>query len=148
MVAEAMVMPYFDYCSQVWSNCNCELSNKMQMLQNRLARILLSADIRAHVDDMMDSLNWIKLRDKWTNQMLIITFKCLSDNAPNYLCSMFNFTHSLHNYPTRTQTSNTLVVPHHTSNSGIRTFLCRASHLWNNLHESIHIDLDILTHYV
>ena len=44
MLANALVMPHFDYCSTVWSNCSAHLSNSLQILHNRLARILLTAD--------------------------------------------------------------------------------------------------------
>ena len=46
MLANALVFPYFDYCSPVWSNCNLNFSNILQILQNKLAHVLLSADIR------------------------------------------------------------------------------------------------------
>ena len=39
-VFNALVQPYFNYCSEVWGHCNKSLSNKLQKLQNRAARIL------------------------------------------------------------------------------------------------------------
>ena len=36
----ALVMPYFNYCSPVWGNINKGLSDKLQKLQNRAARII------------------------------------------------------------------------------------------------------------
>ena len=53
MLAESLVMPHFDYCSHVWSNCSNTLSSRLQVLLNNLARIILSADIRTHIDSMM-----------------------------------------------------------------------------------------------
>ena len=50
MLAQALVFPHFDYCSSVWSNFSMHHSNELQILQNRLARVLLSADIRTSVD--------------------------------------------------------------------------------------------------
>ena len=44
ILAKALVFPHFDYCSPVWSNFIGEYQNKLQVLQNRLARILLSAE--------------------------------------------------------------------------------------------------------
>jgi len=142
MLAEAMVMPHFDYCSPVWTNCNQELKTKMQRLQNRLARIILSADIRTPINDMMDLLHWLKLNDRWTNHMLIIIFKCLNGIAPNYLSSKFTFTNSIHNYSTRTQTSNNIVVPRSFSNTGMRTFHTRAAYLWNSLPRDVRLNFD------
>ena len=39
----ALVVPYFNYCSTVWGNIGKELSDKIQKLQNRAARILTFA---------------------------------------------------------------------------------------------------------
>ena len=45
-LANSLVMPHFDYCSHVWSNCSLTLSSKLQILLNNLAIIIISADIR------------------------------------------------------------------------------------------------------
>ena len=124
-------MPHFDYCSHAWSNCSYSLSNRLQVLMNNLARIILSADIRTSIDSMMNTLDWLKLDQRWNNSILIMLFKCLTGIAPNYLCSMFNFTNTIHDYCTRGNVTNMLVVPRYKSNSGLRTFHVRAANLWN-----------------
>ena len=92
LLANALVFPHFDYCSPVWSNCISEFCNSLQILQNKLARVLLSADIRTPISDMMNTLCWNKLNDRWNKQLLVIVFKCLQHNAPSYLSLQFTFT--------------------------------------------------------
>ena len=111
MLANALVMPHFDYCNTVWSNCSTELSHSLQVLLNRLARILLNADIRTPVADLMYSLNWCKLDGRWETQLLVEVFKCLKGLAPSYLSNQFSFTESMHTKCTRSQSSKTLFVP-------------------------------------
>ena len=41
-IYNALVQPHFDYCSVVWGNCGKTLSESLQKLQNRAARILTS----------------------------------------------------------------------------------------------------------
>ena len=48
MLAQALVFPHFDYCS---SNISLYHINKLYILQNRLPRFLLSADIRTLVQN-------------------------------------------------------------------------------------------------
>ena len=132
-LAESLVMPHFDYCCHTWSNCSLHLSNRLQVQMNNLARIILSADIRTSVNSMMTVLNWHKLEQRWNNQILVMLFKCLTGKAPEYLCSKFDFTHSVHGYATRGNSSNSLVIPHSKTNSGMRTFHARAAHLWNDI---------------
>ena len=71
MLAQALVFPHFDYCSSVWSNISLYHINELQILQNRLARSLLSADIRTPVNKMMKDLDWDKLTCRWEQQLLI-----------------------------------------------------------------------------
>ena len=92
LLANALVFPHFDYCSPVWTNCICELSNSLQILQNKLACVLLSADIRRPISDMMNILCWDKLHERWNKHLLVIVFKCLHHKAPSYLSSQFIFT--------------------------------------------------------
>jgi hypothetical protein len=144
MLSNALVIPHFDYASPVWSNCSNAYQTKLQTLHNRLARTILSADIRTPVNLMMSSLQWIKLNERWKNQMLIITFKCLRNISPHYLSSLFHFVHNNHTYTTRNHSSNTLMIPKCNSNSGLRTFHVRAGYIWNNmsLSATIRIELD------
>ena len=60
-LSNAIAMPCFDNASSVWSNCSMTNQYHLQVLHNRLARTILSADIRTPIDDMLTSLNWIRL---------------------------------------------------------------------------------------
>ena len=64
-LAKALVFPHFDQCSSVWSNFIAEHHNRLQILQNRLARVLLSADIRTPIDKLMKDLGWNRLNFSW-----------------------------------------------------------------------------------
>ena len=57
----SLVQPHFDYCNEVWGNCNKGLSNKLQKLQNRASRILMSAGYDSNLDDLFQALGWRKL---------------------------------------------------------------------------------------
>ena len=103
------MIPHFDYASSVWSKCfetnqsHHDLINQsnpapaaaggpknetnqshLQILHNRLARTILSVDMKTPIDDMFNSLKWIRLCDRWSNHMLILIFKCIN-MCPDYL---------------------------------------------------------------
>ena len=44
----------------------------------------------------MEDLSWDKLDCRWSHQLLVVTFKCLTEMAPVYMSSYFTFTHSAH----------------------------------------------------
>ena len=145
MLAQALVFPHFDYCSSVWSNFSMHHSNELQILQNRLARVLLSADIRTSVDKMLKDLDWVRLTHRWDHHLLIQTFKCLKGLAPTYLSSAFIFTHSVHSKCTRSQSHNNLVIPKWNTNFGKKTFHYRAAILWNMLPTNIRVNFNSLS---
>ena len=142
LLANALVFPHFDYCSPVWSNCISEHCNSLQILQNKLARVLLSADIRTPISDMMNTLSWDRLNERLDKQLLVITvFKCLHHDAPSYLSWQFIFTSSIHSKCTRSQSCNTLVLPSWNNNSGKRTFSYRGASVWNRLSSNVRSNL-------
>ena len=145
MLSNALVIPHFDYGSSVWSNFSTEFHNKLQVLHNNLARIILKADARTPINDMMNSLQWDKLDKRWHKQLLVIVYKCLLNLSPSYLSNQFEFVHDNHSHLTRNHTSNTLAVPKFKTNSGLRTFHVRAAYAWNNLPVSIRNEMDNMT---
>ena len=73
-----------------------EFSNSLQILQNKLARVLLSADIRTFIDDIITAMNWNKLDRRWKKPLLLLVFTCLKQDAPSYLPSKSVYTSSVH----------------------------------------------------
>ena len=57
----ALVMPYFNYCSTVWGNISKGLSDKFQKLQNRAARILTFSGYETRSRVLLDELGWERL---------------------------------------------------------------------------------------
>ena len=63
-VFNSLVQPHFDYCNVVWGNCAIGLSDKLQKLQNRAARIFMSASYDCNVDDLFRALAGVNLNIK------------------------------------------------------------------------------------
>ena len=131
LLSNALVIPHFNYGSAVWSNFLTEFHNKLQVLYNNLARIILSADIRTPINEMTDALEWFKLDRRWHDKFLLIVFKCLRTFSLSYLSSQFEFVHSLV----------MLWLYVNNSNSGLRTLHVRAAHAWNNLPSSVRTEM-------
>ena len=52
-VYDSLVQPHFNYCSVVWGNRACALSEKLQKLQNRAARIFMCANYDSNIDEIV-----------------------------------------------------------------------------------------------
>ena len=63
-IFNGLVKPQFDYCSTVWGCCSNSLADKLQKLQNRAARILLSTAFDSNTADLFCRLNWKNLRNQ------------------------------------------------------------------------------------
>ena len=61
-IYNSLVQSYFDYCSLVWGNCGETLSNKLQKLQNRAARVIISSSYDVDVDSLFHQLSWKDLQ--------------------------------------------------------------------------------------
>ena len=60
-VYDSPVQPHLNYCSVVWGYCGSGLSEKLQKLQNRAARILMYASFDSNIDELFRALGWRKL---------------------------------------------------------------------------------------
>ena len=57
---KALIQSYFDYCSPLWDTCDKTLKDKLQMLQNRAARVILLQELDMMIGlDLLQSLGGI-----------------------------------------------------------------------------------------
>ena len=127
----SLVQPHFDYCNEVWGNCNKGLSDKLQKLQNRAARILMSAGYDSNLDDLFRALGWRKLCHQRLDKKSIMMYKTLNGMTPEYLRSSFVFRDNL-NYHSR-NTENTLTLPQPRTDYLKKSFSYSGAQLWNSL---------------
>ena len=57
----SLVQPHFDYCSSVWGSCSKSLSQKLQKLQSRAARVITFSNYDHSTDELLRMVNWVKL---------------------------------------------------------------------------------------
>ena len=82
-VYDSLVQPHFDYCNEVWRNCNKGISNKLQKLQNRAARILMSTGYDSNLDNWFQALGWWKLCHQRLDKKSIMMFKTVNGMTQN-----------------------------------------------------------------
>ena len=90
-VYDSLVQPHFNYCSVVWGNCGSGLSEKLQKLQNRAARILMHASYDSNIDELFRALGWRKLKYQRSESAAVMMYKSLHGMTPEYLTSRFVF---------------------------------------------------------
>ena len=73
----SLIQPYFDYCSPLWDTCDKTLRNKLQILQNRAARVIMGTryDDRIRSSDLLQSLGWDTLHVRWAKLKMSYSIK-------------------------------------------------------------------------
>ena len=74
-ICNAIVLSHFDYCSLVWDNCCEYLTDKLQKLQNRAARIITGKTYDVSSDDVLKELNWEPLKQRYKINKTIFMHK-------------------------------------------------------------------------
>ena len=89
-VYQSIVEPYLDYCSvAVWDDISDQLTDKLQILQNRAARVITGADYRTPSSVLLNKLGWSSLKEKRHKQKALMMFKIMNGMTPAYLEDIF-----------------------------------------------------------
>ena len=81
-------MPHFDYCSPVWDCLSGYLSDKLQKLPNRAARVITKSPFDASSNHLLSTLSWERLSLRRKKQKALMMYKTMNDLAPEYLQSL------------------------------------------------------------
>ena len=78
--------PHFDYCRAVWDGFTQQLSEK---LQNRAIRVITKSSYDTSARFLLNLLGWDNLSVRKVKQNANLTYKCINNLAPAYLCNLF-----------------------------------------------------------
>ena len=85
MLYKTIIVSHFDYCNIVWGRCNKLLSNKLQVLQNRAAKIITGTSVYGSSSQALNELKWRNLDEKLYFNESITMFKIINNLTPHYL---------------------------------------------------------------
>ena len=106
--------------------------NRLQHIQNALARAVVAAPRSSNPDHILRSLHWLKVHERIEFKVISTTYKVLQSSSPRYLRDLIKL------QPFRSTRSSTLVTllqpsVHSSLKITNRSFRHAAPHLWNNL---------------
>ena len=133
-VHNAIVQPYFDYCSEVWDTLGEGLSKRLQKLQNRSARVILHMTNDTPSKEALLALGWESLEEQRFKNKAKHMFKILNYEAPKCLVDLFTRKQQITNYSLR-GSSTSLQLPLPKTESGRRCFAYNGAKVWNSLPE-------------
>ena len=129
---KALILPYSDYCSCVWGYIGIGLTEKLQQLQNRAARIVTLSNYETRSKDLLDDLGWEVLVDRRIRKLAILMYKITHDISPPCLRNIFQNVSDVHSYDLRNSSIN-LYIPKPRLEKGKHSLHFRGSVLWHKI---------------
>ena len=86
-IYKGLIEPHFDCCSVVWDGLSLQLSEKLQRLQNRIARVMAKSSYDTNY--LLNPFSWDNLSVRRAKQKANLMYTCINKLAPYYICNMF-----------------------------------------------------------
>ena len=139
----AFIHSRLDYCNSVLTGVPDYSLRRLQAVLNSSARLLLQLPGRASVSiPMRNELHWLRLPDRITYKLCLLTFKSLHGHAPVYLTRhCVRVSSEAGRARLRSASSGQLIVPRTPERTfGDRAFACSGPISWNSLPPSLRDD--------
>ena len=135
LLYQAFVLPHVDYCSVVWNHCGVILRDRVERIQKYALRIIHGKPPRTSSEPLRRALGWTTLEKRQHKALVCLVHRCLSDEAPSFLCSKFRPNTALGYI--RTRGANKLHLPRPKTEYFQSTFTFQGALLYNQLPEII-----------
>ena len=135
----ALVLSRLDYGSTLLAGLPKQLLDRLQSVQNAEARLVFVARRNDHITLLLHSLHWLRVAERITFRLAVLTYRCLHCSAPEYLTSLLQCVSGIHTRQRlRSSSSSDLMVPRTIrSTIGERSFQSAAASTWNALSHSV-----------
>jgi hypothetical protein len=127
----SMVCAKLDYCNALLHGAPAAAIDKLQRVQNQLARIVTSSGRREAAMPILQSLHWLPVRQRIDYKLALITYKARTTSTPAYLASLLQLNDT--GRVLRSSAAPTLFVPRTRTEFGKRAFSVSAPLIWNSL---------------
>ena len=130
-LANSLVSSKLDYCNSLYSGISQTNLNKLQRIQNSLARVITNTSKYQHITPTLKKLHWLPIKQRIDYKTCLLTYKTLTNQQPTYFYNSLSF--PSHSVSTRSSDSLVLSIPYVRSSLGKRAFSVIGPRLWNSL---------------
>lgn len=126
----SLILPYLNYCLEIWGNTYKSNLNSLYILQKRAIRIICKVDSRAHTKELFYKLKILNLYDLLELRICTLLYKAKYFLLPQNLQDMFTL-QTNHKYNTRQNID--FKVNHARTNIKAMSITIKGVKLWNSL---------------
>ena len=131
-IYNALIRSHFDYCCEVWGCVGKVLKDKLQVLQNRAARLILGTDNRTSSHLVRGLLNWDNLEEMRNKRKALLMHQVFNKTAPERLVNLFSLLSNKTNYDLR-GASHKFTFPLPKTECLKKSFSYNGAEVWNSL---------------
>ena len=143
-LAQSLVLSRLDYCNSSLAEITEKSLHKLQLVQNRAARLVTRTPRRSHITPVLAKLHWLPVRERILFKLLLLTFKAYHRLAPNYLNDLIQ--HYIPSRSLRSKSQDLLTLrKYRLKTFGGRAFAILGPQLWNSLPPTLRAASDVST---
>ena len=105
----SLVSSKHDNCNSLYSGISQTNLNKLQHIQNSLARVITNTSKYQHVKLILKKFHWLNIKQRIYYKLCLLTYKTLTNQQPSYLFNSLSFLS--HSVSTRSSDSLVLSIP-------------------------------------
>ena len=139
-LVHAFISSRLDYCNALLYGLPESQIAKLQRVQNACARLVSNTSKFSHITPVLFKLHWLPIRQRIAFKILLLTYKALNGQAPDYLSELVSFKSHPYSHNLRSKQDTLLLrLPHLKTKVtlGDCAFSCAAPKLWNKLPHKI-----------
>ena len=137
-----LVIPYLNYCCEVWGNNYKTRIQSLFILQKRAIRMCLNTNYICHTKPLFYQLRSLNVFDTIDLNSLVFMYKAFHNLLPTNVLSYFKKVNDSHNHNTRKNTLSFKVRYRRTSKKAL-SICVKGSKMWNALSADIKLSRNV-----
>ena len=123
LLYNAAIASRLNYCDIIWDECRKSSKNKLQTIQNRCARSILSKQPGTTAMPLIRELGWLDLNEKRKLHKCVMLHQLLLGNGPQLLTELATSLINTNGRNTRGTSNENLILLTHNTNYMTKSFL-------------------------